>query len=113
MILQYVRSAFIAVFLACGAVLTSPVLASNSAMLELLEVLHKNGTIDDATYGLLKNSAMADAERTHAKIEETAENKLAAVKQIPDKLKWAEKIKLKGDLRLRRQYQEKDPEMRR
>ena len=111
MILKYARSTFIAVFLACGAVLTSPVLASNSAMLELLEVLHKNGTIDDATYGLLKNSAMADAERTHAKIEETAENKLAAVKQIPDKLKWAEKIKLKGDLRLRRQYEEKDPEM--
>ena len=111
MILKYVRRTFIAAFLACGAVLTNSALASNSAMLELLEVLYKNGTIDDATYGLLRNSAMADAERTHAKIEETAENKVAAVKQTSDKLKWAEKIKLKGDLRLRRQYQKADPEI--
>jgi len=32
------------------------------------------------------------------------------VNKISDKLKWAEKIKLKGDLRLRRQYEEADPE---
>ena len=90
------------------ALISPPVFASNDAMMELLKVLHQNGTIDDATYSLLKNSAKADKEQTEAKIEDTAEEKLASVKKMSDKLKWAEKIKLKGDLRLRYQSDDTD-----
>ena len=111
MILKQVRAITVIALLACGTVLSSPVFAANEAMMELLKVLHENGTIDDATYGLLKNSAAADAERTDAKIEETAEQKLASVNKISDKLKWAERIKLKGDLRLRWENEENDPEV--
>ncbi|MEM8844403.1 MAG: putative porin, partial [Pseudomonadota bacterium] len=39
----------------------------------------------------------------------TAEKKVAAVKKTTDKLNWAEKIKFKGDLRLRRQWEKDDP----
>ena len=109
--INFFRIATLAICLSLIAAITSPVYATNDAMMELLKVLHENGTIDDATYGLLKNSAQADEERTTAKIEDTAEEKLASVKKMSDKLKWAEKIKLKGDLRLRRQYDESDPEM--
>lgn len=109
--IKYIRTTVSVVLLAFAFTITSPVFAANDAMMELLKVLHENGTIDDATYGLLKNSAQADEERTAAKIEDTAEEKLASVKKMSDKLKWAEKIKLKGDLRLRRQYSESDPEV--
>ena len=79
-------------------------------MIELLKVLRDNGTITDEAYNLLKNSAAADEERTDAKIEETAEKKLASVNKVSENLKWAEKIKLKGDLRLRRESSKDEPE---
>jgi hypothetical protein len=90
--------------------LFTPVFASNDSMLELLKVLRDNGTITDEAYSVLVNSAEADKERTDAKIEETAEEKVASVKESQAALKWAEKIKFKGDLRLRRQYENFDPE---
>jgi hypothetical protein len=108
--LKHIRAAALAALVASSAVVSTPAFATNDAMIELLKVLRDNGTIDDATYSLLKNSAAADEEKTDAKIEETAEKKLASVNQVSDNLKWAEKIKFKGDLRLRRQYQEADPE---
>ncbi|MFK8027472.1 MAG: putative porin [Gammaproteobacteria bacterium] len=104
--LKYLRIVSIAVLVA----FTGPALAANDAMVELLKVLRDNRTITEEAYNLLKNSAVADEERTDAKIEETAEKKLASVKQVPDSLKWAEKIKVKGDLRLRREYIDTDPE---
>ena len=109
--LKQIRAASLAALVATGLGISAPAFAANDAMIELLKVLRDNGTISEEAYGLLKNSAQADAERTDAKIEETAEEKLASVNKISDKLKWAEKIKFKGDLRLRRQYQEADPEI--
>ncbi len=108
--LKHIRAAILAVLVTSGVVVSSQAFAANDAMMELLKVLRDNGTITNEAYDLLKNSAAADEERTDAKIEETAEKKLASVNKISDKLKWAEKIKLKGDLRLRRQYEEADPE---
>ena len=108
--LKHIRAASMAALVASSAVVSNPVFAENDAMMELLKVLRDNGTISDEAYGLLKNSAAADQEKTDAKIEETAEKKLASVNTVSDKLKWAEKIQLKGDLRLRRQYEEADPE---
>ncbi len=108
--LKNIRVASLAAVVATGVAVSNPAVAANDAMMELLKVLRDNGTISQEAYSLLKNSAQADAERTEAKIEETAEEKLASVQQVSDKLKWAEKIQFKGDLRLRRQYQEADPE---
>jgi len=108
--LKHIRAASLAALVASSAVVSTPVFAANDAMIELLKVLRDNGTITDEAFNLLKNSAAADEERTDAKIEETAEKKLASVNTISEKLKWAEKIKLKGDLRLRREAQELDPE---
>ena len=108
--LKYVRAVSIAILVVSSVAFTNPVLAANDAMVELLKVLRDNGTISEEAFSLLKNSAHADAERTDAKIEETAEEKLASVNKLSDNLKWAEKIKFKGDLRLRRQYDEADPE---
>ena len=89
----------------------TPVFASNDSMLELLKVLRDNGTISDDAYSVLVNSAEADKERTDAQIEETAEEKVASVKESQAAMKWAEKIKFKGDLRLRREYINSEPEM--
>ena len=108
--LKHIRAASLAALVASAVAVSTPAVAANDAMMELLKVLRDNGTISEEAYSLLKNSAQADAERTDAKIEETAEEKLAAVNKVSDKLKWAEKIKFKGDLRLRRQYEEDDPE---
>ena len=83
----------------------SPTFASNDAMKELLQVLRDNGTISEKAYSVLKNSVDADAERSHAHIEKTTEQKVAKVAKAAEQSNWAQKIKLKGDLRLRSQYE--------
>ena len=108
MILKCIRTISLVVLLTFTATMSGAVFAANDSMIELLKVLRDNGTITEEAFNLLKNSAQADAERTDAKIEETAEEKLASVKKMSDNLKWAEKIKLKGDLRLRYQSDDTD-----
>ncbi len=49
--------------LVCGSV---PSFAANDAMLQLLEALHKSGTIDDDTFDLIKGAAQADEEQNAA-----------------------------------------------
>ena len=53
----------LSIALACAA---APSLAANDAMLQLLDVLHKKGTIDDETYGALKIATQADEEQNGA-----------------------------------------------
>lgn len=57
------------------------VLAANSAVDELLKALYQNGTIDQATYELVKQAAQAEAEQNRAQIREisVAESQKAAV----------------------------------
>ena len=106
MYIQQIRSTVLVAILSCGVLFSGSALATNDAMLELLQVLRDNGTISEDAYSVLKNSVAADAERTDEKIDKVAEEKLASVKKTADKLKWAEKIKLKGDLRLRHQTEQ-------
>lgn len=87
-----------------SALFAHPVFATNDAMKELLQVLRDNGTISEEAYSVLKNSVEADAERSHAEIEKNTDKKIAKMVDADNKTKWAEKIKLKGDLRLRREY---------
>lgn len=106
--LKHIRAASLAALVTSSTAFTSPVLATNDAMIELLKVLRDNGTISEEAFNLLKNSAHADTERIDTIIEETAEQKLTSVKKMSDNLKWTEKIKLKGDLRLRYQSDDTD-----
>lgn len=76
MILKYGRS--VAAFgMMVLALCASPVFASNDAIKELLKVLRDNGTISEQAYSVLKNSVDADAERTHAEMEKTTDQRLA------------------------------------
>ena len=55
--------------IALGCALTvasAPTFAANDAMLQLLEALHKNGTIDDETLDLIQSAAQADEEQNAA-----------------------------------------------
>ena len=106
MCIQQIRSSVSAAILSIGMLFSGSAFATNDAMLELLKVLRDNGTISEDAYSVLKNSVAADEERTNDKIDKVAEEKLASVKKTTDKLKWAEKIKLKGDLRLRHQTEQ-------
>ena len=80
-----------------------PAHASNDAMMDLLKVLHQRGTITDADYDLLANAAKADKEAGDAvamkvdKVETKVETKTASLKA----LEWAERVKIKGDVRFR------------
>jgi len=68
--------------LACLAISASgSVLAANSAVEELLKALYQNGTIDQATYDLVKQAAQAEAEQNREQIREisVAESKKAVV----------------------------------
>ncbi len=86
--------------------------AANSAMLELIEILHNKGSISDDEYGLLRNAAMADQEQNEAEKREdreTVEEKIQVASQTNKAADWASKINLKGDVRLRYQGQDNDP----
>lgn len=51
-------------------VASSSAFAANSAVEELLKALYQNGTIDQATYELVKQAAQAEAEQNRAQIRE-------------------------------------------
>lgn len=76
-----------------------PAQASNEAMIDLLKVLHQRGTITDADYELLTNAAKADKEASDQVAHQVAkvEKKSTSFKS----LEWAERVKIKGDVRFR------------
>jgi hypothetical protein len=68
-------------------------------MMDLLKVLRDQGTITEQNYELLVNAAKADKEYVEAvKIDA---DKAKDNSSILKKLSWAEKIKIKGDMRFR------------
>jgi len=85
-----------------GALLGSammPAQANNEAMMDLLKVLRDQGTITAENYELLTNAAKADKESVEAIKMDAAKAESNA--SILKKLSWAEKIKIKGDMRFR------------
>lgn len=76
-----------------------PAQAGNEAMMDLLKVLHQRGTITDQDYELLSNAAHADKEASQAVVSKVDkfESKSGSMKA----LEWAERIKIKGDMRFR------------
>lgn len=78
--------------LACAAVLSSPVYAANDAMLDLLKALHANGTIDQATYEVLVNSAKADEERNAHDTKKVVAEKVEEATRDTVKIHTKEKL---------------------
>ena len=73
----------LSVMLGSLAALSAPAMAANDAMLQLIEIMHKKGSITDEEYGLLKNAAKADEEHTV-----TTEEKVDKVtKEEPNQIK--------------------------
>jgi hypothetical protein len=83
-----------------------PAQANNEAMMDLLKVLRDQGTITAENYELLANAAKADKEYVEA-VKVNAE-KAESNSSILENLSWAEKIKLKGDMRFRYENEMED-----
>lgn len=89
--------------------------ASNEALFDLLKVLVDKGTITSDEYSILKGAASADHEKASVVAPEKVagiEKKLSQLekktKKSLKKVKWAEKVKVKGDIRTRYQFESKD-----
>ena len=80
--------------------------AANSAMLELIEILHNKGSITNDEYQLLKSAAMEDEEHTEVA---QAELKQEVRDAAADSAGWPSKLSLKGDIRLRYSGKDDDP----
>jgi hypothetical protein len=81
---------------------------AGESMNDLLKVLRDNGTISATDYELLVNAAKADEEKVN-----DAVNRVAKVEEKSSSLKnlsWAEKIKIKGDVRFRYENRNQESE---
>jgi hypothetical protein len=76
-----------------------PAHASNEAMMDLLKVLRDRGTITSQDYELLANAAKADKEAGEAVAMKV--DKVEKKSSSFSNLEWAERIKIKGDMRFR------------
>jgi hypothetical protein len=77
--------------------LSTPVYAASETMMNLLSILRDKGSISQDEYDALVNASMT----------EDKEAKKAAAKSTAADADWTSKIKIKGDMRLRYQYQDK------
>ena len=96
--------------------LSAPLSASNEAMLELIKILRDKGSITAAEYGLLKDAATADGEKIAVSVSEIGKDvaeKIDATTKSMEMAGWTSKVKLKGDVRLRYQTEDKDSSKRR
>lgn len=92
----------------CALVIQEQSIAANSAMMDLLKILHDKGSITQEEYDMLRNAALADGEKMEADnsgIKKEIKAELTKAGQAAD---WASKVKLKGDIRTRYQGQWED-----
>ena len=92
-----VKSLLVSTLIGSMAAISTPAMATSEAMLNLLKILRDKGSITSDEYEALKNAAEADGKE----VEKIASEAKANVKEVTEKLSWAEKIKIKGDVRLR------------
>ena len=86
-----------------------PVAASNEALMELFKILRDKGSLTQVEYELLVTTAEAEQEKTEHATHQAADQhqvQITELKRATEKLAWADKIKIKGDLRTRYQYQD-------
>ncbi len=85
-----------AALIACSAILSTPALAANEAMLELFKILRDKGSLTNEEYDMLVNAAREDED----KIKEAA-NKVNA--DIEEKTKDLPKVTTKGKIKIESQ----------
>lgn len=92
-----------ALLIGCLAALATPAYATNDAMLKLIDIMQAKGTLTRAEADALRQAAVQDAEQTEA-IKKDVDKQIAESSKSSAS-DWTKNIKLKGDMRLRYQYQ--------
>lgn len=92
---NYLRVLCGSALLGSMAAMSSPALAANDAMLELIEIMHNKGSITQEEYSLLKNAARADAEKNEA-IKQEVKDEVAEVTRDMPKITTKEKLKVES-----------------
>ena len=87
---------------------SSPAFAANETMMDLLKVLRDKGTLTQNEYELLVNASKADKEHIEAIKTDTHHSLAKQLKKAKKAEGWASKVKVKGDIRLRYQWQDTD-----
>ncbi len=88
-----------------------PAHATNEALLELFKILRAKGSLTQQEYELLLEVAEADGGVTAAGnrgVDQHVDERFATVERDTHTTAWTQKIKIKGDLRTRYQYQNED-----
>lgn len=98
------RSLLGAAILGMTVTIATPVMATNDAMLDLIDIMQKKGTLTRAEADALRQAAVADAEQTEKMKKDVAK----AASSSGGSADWTKTIKLKGDMRARYQYDNKD-----
>jgi phosphate-selective porin OprO and OprP len=85
------------VILGCLAALSTPAIAANEAMLDLIDIMERKGTLTKEEAELLKAAAKADVEKTEAVAHEAKE---VAKKEVEKVTKDLPKIETAGKLKV-------------
>tara|TARA_B100000214_G_scaffold373008_1_gene352441 strand:+ start:108 stop:1319 length:1212 start_codon:yes stop_codon:yes gene_type:complete len=83
-------------------------LAATETMMNLLKVLRDKGTLTQNEYELLVNASKADEEHIEAIESDTNQSLTKQLKKAKKAKGWASKVKVKGDIRLRYQWENTD-----
>jgi phosphate-selective porin OprO/OprP len=89
----HLKSLLGATMIGAMAAISTPAMATNEAMLDLLKILKDKGSITQAEYELLENAAKADGEKVEGKVNEMSAKVDKATKKMP-------KINTKGKLEI-------------
>ena len=89
------------VILGCLTALATPAMAANEAMLGLIDIMEKKGTLTKDEAELLRAAAKADVEKTEAVASEAKE---AARKEVEKVAKDLPKIETAGKLKVKTFY---------
>src|SRR5690606_19278898 len=85
------------IILGCMAALATPAMAANEAMLDLITIMEKKGTLTKEEAELLRNAAKADGEKTESVAHEAKE---VARKEVEKVTKELPKIETAGKLKV-------------
>ena len=98
-----------AFLLASMSMASAPAYAVNETMANLLSILRDKGSITRDEYNALMNAARAEDEQA----KKAADKQMADISKMQESTSWASKVKIKGDMRLRYQYQNQDSKISR
>ena len=108
---NYLKRTCPAIFLGLITISSGPVYAANDAILDLLKILRDKGSLTNSEYELVRNAALADGEAVNGTTSEIIQEVKVVNEELVKVTKdigWANKIKLKGDIRVRYQHQAED-----